>query len=865
PPGNLATAIRKPHYSHPETSLQPSGNLTTAIRKPRYSHPEISLLPPGNLTTATRKPHYSHPETSLQPSGNLTTAIRKPRYSHPETSLQPSGNLTTATRKPHYSHPEISLQPPGNLTTATRKSHYSHPETSLQPPGNLATAIRKPRYSHPETSLQPSGNLTTATRKSHSCHLEISLLPSGNLTPASRKSHSSHPEISLLPPGNLTPATRKSHSCHPETSLQPPGNLTPATWKPHSCHPEISLQPPGNLTPASRKSHSSHPEISLQPPGNLTPATWKSHSCLPEISLQPPGNLTPASRKSHSSHLEISLLPPGNHSPATRKSHSCHLEITLLPPGNLTPATRKPHYSHPEISLLPPGNHSPATRKSHSCHPETSLQPPGNLTPATWKSLSCHPEISLLPPGNLTTATRKSHSCHLETLLQPPGNLTPATWKPCYSHPEISLQPPGNLTPVTNYLFPIWTYSYLSVLPVVFLLTDLLRYKPVVVLQGLFLVSNYLLLCFARDLTAMTFLQFNYAVVTSTEVAYFSYIYSVIPPQCYQRATGFVRSAMLSGSTFGATLGQLLISLAGVSYFTVNVITLGLMGTAFVVSFLLPMPQHGVFFGPRPGASADPLEERSDATDARVSKVGWCSRESLGLAGRRMWANIKESYSSRRLVYWSLWWAFATAHYSQVFNYIQLIWNHIEPSSTSSVYNGGVEAVCTLVGAAAAFSVGYMRVRWEVWGEFSLGVFSAVGAVSVFFIGLSTNIWISYSGYVVFKASYMFLITITTFQIAANLSMECYALTFGINTFMAIAVQTVLTAVVVDDAALGLDIVTQFIIYGSCYGALSVLFLLRGLYTACTHHRRSRSAAGETTPHTLTPQTGGRETQSTKM
>ena len=39
--------------------------------------------------------------------------------------------------------------------------------------------------------------------------------------------------------------------------------------------------------------------------------------------------------------------------------------------------------------------------------------------------------------------------------------------------------------------------------------------------------------------------------------------------------------------------------------------------------------------------------------------------------------------------------------------------------------------------------------------------------------------------------------------------MECYALTFGINTFMAIAVQTVLTAVVVDDAALGLDIVTQ--------------------------------------------------------
>ncbi|KAL6478535.1 hypothetical protein MHYP_G00119680 [Metynnis hypsauchen] len=426
---------------------------------------------------------------------------------------------------------------------------------------------------------------------------------------------------------------------------------------------------------------------------------------------------------------------------------------------------------------------------------------------------------------------------------------------------------------VTSYLFPIWTYSYLSVLPVVFLLTDLLRYKPVVVLQGLFLVSNYLLLCFAHDLTAMTFLQFNYAVVTSTEVAYFSYIYSVIPPEHYQRATGFVRSAMLTGSTFGATLGQLLLSLAGVSYFTVNAVTLGLMGTAFIVSFFLPMPQQGVFFGPVAlGVSTDPLEERPGVTDLGVTggqKAGWCSGESLRLAGRRMWANIKESYSSRRLVYWSVWWAFAAAHYNQVFNYVQLIWDHIEPSSTSSVYNGGVEAVCTLVGAAAAFSVGYMRVRWEVWGEFSLGVFSAVGAASVFFISLTTNIWISYSGYAIFKASYMFLITIATFQIAANLSMECYALTFGINTFMAIAIQTVLTAVIVDGTALGLDIVTQFIIYGGCYGTLSALFLLRGLYTACTHYCSSRSETdtetGETTQHTDTPRTAGAEGLSTKM
>ncbi|KAF3848040.1 hypothetical protein F7725_021068 [Dissostichus mawsoni] len=81
--------------------------------------------------------------------------------------------------------------------------------------------------------------------------------------------------------------------------------------------------------------------------------------------------------------------------------------------------------------------------------------------------------------------------------------------------------------------------------------------------HGLFLVTNYVLLCFAPGLLAMVFLQVNYAVVTSTEVAYLSYIYSVIPIENYQRATGYLRSAMLVGYTFGASLAQVLVSVAG--------------------------------------------------------------------------------------------------------------------------------------------------------------------------------------------------------------------------------------------------------------------------------------------------------------
>ncbi|KAM8854231.1 solute carrier family 19 member 3b [Synchiropus picturatus] len=411
---------------------------------------------------------------------------------------------------------------------------------------------------------------------------------------------------------------------------------------------------------------------------------------------------------------------------------------------------------------------------------------------------------------------------------------------------------------VTNYLFPIWTYSYLAFLFPVFLLTDFLRHKPLIVVQGLFLVTNYTLLCFAPGLLAMILLQINYAVVTSTEVAYFSYIYSVIPVENYQRATGYLRSAMLSGYTFGASLGQILVSVAGLDLFYINTITLGIVMVAFLISLWLPMPRRSMFFKGKKAAALGCQSQQETPTEAggpRQSVMdkgpcgsgkekmenhrggGWCSRENLASAGHLLWQSFRESYSSRHLIYWSVWWSLATAGYVQVFNYIQLMWDHIEPSATSSVYNGGVEAACSLVGAAAAFTVGHVKVAWSVWGELALGLFSAVGTGAVFLMALTANIWVCYAGYVIFKSCYMLLITITTFQIASNLSMECYALTFGINTFVALALQTVMTLIVVDEAALGLDIVTQFLIYGSYYAVISVLFLIRGAYTACVNRQ----------------------------
>lgn len=47
------------------------------------------------------------------------------------------------------------------------------------------------------------------------------------------------------------------------------------------------------------------------------------------------------------------------------------------------------------------------------------------------------------------------------------------------------------------------------------------------------------------------------------------------------------------------------------------------------------------------------------------------------------------------------------------------------------------------------------------------------------------------------------------YQIAADLTMERYALVFGANNFGALALQTIITIVVVDSRGLGLGIIPQ--------------------------------------------------------
>ena len=65
-------------------------------------------------------------------------------------------------------------------------------------------------------------------------------------------------------------------------------------------------------------------------------------------------------------------------------------------------------------------------------------------------------------------------------------------------------------------------------------------------------------------------------------------------------------------------------------------------------------------------------------------------------------------------------------------------------------------------------------------------------------MGLSNDIWTAYIGYLLYRPLFQMLITVASFEIARQIKSDCCGLVFGVNTFFALAFQTLLTVVVVE-------------------------------------------------------------------
>ncbi|XP_051479784.1 reduced folate transporter [Apus apus] len=400
------------------------------------------------------------------------------------------------------------------------------------------------------------------------------------------------------------------------------------------------------------------------------------------------------------------------------------------------------------------------------------------------------------------------------------------------------LGPDKNFTQaeVSNVIMPVLSYSYMAVLVPIFLLTDYLRYKPVLVLQSLSHISIWLLLVLGTSVLAMQLMEFFYGVTMAARIAYSSYIFSLVAPSRYQRMASYSRSAVLLGVFTSSVLGQLCITLGGVSFLTLNYVSLGFVSFGLLLTLFLERPRRSLFFNRPEGAGDGAVPTELDKMAGRGSgggRRGW--REATLF---RMLREVGALARQPQLRLWSLWWVFNSAGYYLMLYYVHILWNEIYPAMNNRrVYNGGVDAASTLLGAGASFAAGYMKIRWTLWSELVIGVVTAFQAGLLLLMNTTSNIWLCYVAYVLFRGSYQFLVPIAIFHIATSLSKELCALVFGVNTFFATVLKTIITIIVADKRGLGLSVHPQFYVYFGYFTLLAVVYLLAAVGVGIQHSR----------------------------
>ncbi|XP_038605577.1 reduced folate transporter [Tachyglossus aculeatus] len=396
---------------------------------------------------------------------------------------------------------------------------------------------------------------------------------------------------------------------------------------------------------------------------------------------------------------------------------------------------------------------------------------------------------------------------------------------------------------ITNEIIIVLSYSYTAVLVPIFLLTDYLRYKPVLVLQSLSHIAIWLLLIFGTDILAMQFMEFFYGITMAARVAYSSYIFSLVSPSRYQRMASYSRTSVLLGLFTSSVVGQLCVSVWKVSYITLNYVSLGFVTFGLVLTLFLKPPKRSLFFNRGKPAHQDALPSELDRMN---QGSGSLVEEKAGLKVFPAWRDLilvqmlrelKTFLKQPQLRLWSLWWIFNSAGYYLIIYYVHILWSDIDPNR---VLNGGVEAASTLLGAITSFTAGYVKIRWTLWSELVIGAVTALQAGLILLMNATGNIWVCYVAYVFFRGFYQFLVPIATFQIASSLSKELCALVFGLNTFFATILKSTITLIVSDKKGLGLQVHSQFHVYFVYFTVLAFAYLGGSVYVALRHNRQDR-------------------------
>jgi len=209
-----------------------------------------------------------------------------------------------------------------------------------------------------------------------------------------------------------------------------------------------------------------------------------------------------------------------------------------------------------------------------------------------------------------------------------------------------------------------------------------------------------------------------------------------------------------------------------------------------------------------------------------------------GMVIKRMWKEFKYVYTNPYTLKWSIWWALNSCGFYQEGTYAQTLWQHMTDANPDEAikYTGLTDSAYTIFGAAAAFASGYVTVNGDFSSDILMGTCAVLEGSLVLWASQSGSLIEAYISHILFAGVFYFSSSIGYSEIAKNIPSDCFALVFGLNTFVALLIQTFLTFCFSARGGLEFASRTQFIMHGTYFLLLGFAFLFKCIYSCLKPH-----------------------------
>uniref|UniRef100_A0A1I8AUV5 Thiamine transporter 2 n=1 Tax=Steinernema glaseri TaxID=37863 RepID=A0A1I8AUV5_9BILA len=380
---------------------------------------------------------------------------------------------------------------------------------------------------------------------------------------------------------------------------------------------------------------------------------------------------------------------------------------------------------------------------------------------------------------------------------------------------------------ITAEIYPYTAYTYMLSLIPIFLLTDLFLYKPTMTIEMIGQIVFRAALVFGHSVMSQQLGMIFYGVASASEVAFFSYIYAILEKDQYQRLTSWTRAATMGGRTFGYVTSQIIILSQLGNYLTLNQLALAMPCCVLLLCIFLPRVHWKQMVIRMTEAKGTIIAPEKSSKSPQTYWAYICYRI------RKLRSDFVKVYSVGFIRKWSFWWAMTTCMSLQVAMFAQSLWGEVQLEE--SAFNGFAEAAYTATATVGILIMNAVAIDWDKWGELALVLISTIDCGLLAIYSQTNSIYVMYGCYIGYRSLYQAMITIAQWNIARKMMRESYGLVFGVNSFVALIMQSILMAVVADKRGLGMAVRPQFMVYAALHMGIALVFLVSVTYTVADY------------------------------